>query len=275
MSAIGTQFHRWTVISEPRIVEGHTTVDVQCACGNLGVKRLAVLKFGTSKSCGCLRRELVAAKNKANAVDLLIGSEFGRLKTLESPMSLNGVRVVHCQCTCGVRRDIQLASLLSGSSRSCGCLRSEMVAAKNKTHGLSDNPLYNTWGNMKDRCTNPSNKRYHNYGGRGIKVCSEWIDSFEKFYLDVGEAPFSGASLDRKDNDGDYCKENVRWATQAQQMENTSRNKRYSYGGRMAMLKDISKAENLNLGTLYYRVNTMKLSIDEALNLPRYSRKRR
>lgn len=89
--------------------------------------------------------------------------------------------------------------------------------------GISRHPLYHIWQAMKDRCLNPRNSRYRHYGGRGITVCPQWVNSFEQFLADVGEKPSPELSIDRIDNDGNYEPGNVRWATKSQQSANTRR----------------------------------------------------
>jgi hypothetical protein len=88
-----------------------------------------------------------------------------------------------------------------------------------KTHNLSSHPLYQTWSTMKQRCQNPKQAKYYLYGGRGISVCPLWIDSFETFLKDVGERP-EGCTLDRKDSNGNYCKDNCKWSTHSEQNRN-------------------------------------------------------
>ena len=98
-------------------------------------------------------------------------------------------------------------------------------------HGLTKHPLYPTWNDMKDRCYNKNNKQYHDYGGRGIKVCENWKNSFTTFLRDVGEKPTKKHTIDRfPNNDGDYEPSNIRWATRTQQERNKGADKRNPTG---------------------------------------------
>ena len=157
----------------------------------------------------------------------LIGSRFGRLVVtgLGSwyvPPSGRRTQRVACKCDCGNTIEARTTSLRSGSTNSCGCLRAEMYEQgnpKRRTHGESRHrlsktyfPEYVAWASMVQRCTNPKAQQWEYYGGRGITVCAEWLESYEIFLAHVGRRPSPKHSLARIKKDGDYEPGNVRWA---------------------------------------------------------------
>jgi len=123
-----------------------------------------------------------------------------------------------CQCECGNIAIIVSCSLLSRMTKSCGCYGREQSRIENTTHGKSKSSEYRIWSGIIQRCTNPNNNRYSDYGGRGITVCDRWL-KFENFYADMGDRP-DGMSIDREDNDGNYEPDNCRWATDEEQRYN-------------------------------------------------------
>lgn len=120
-------------------------------------------------------------------------------------------------------------------------------------HGMINSPEYTSWTHMKQRCSKLDDKNYALYGGRGITYDPRWED-FENFYRDMGPKPGPGYGIDRIDNDGNYCKENCRWATQAEQVRNYSRTYNVTYQGKTQCLKDWCKELNVNYGTVTDRI---------------------
>lgn len=145
----------------------------------------------------------------------LSGNKFGRLFVVRFVEIHRGRSFYECRCDCGNVVIKNAKYLCNGDTTSCGCLKTENAIAngrKSQTHGLSNHPLYKVWASLKDRCFNEKSHCYYDYGGRGITVSAEWL-SFETFYADVFPTYERGLELDRRNNDGNYCKENFRWAT--------------------------------------------------------------
>jgi len=154
-----------------------------------------------------------------------IGMRYGRLVVTERAENRNEKSRWVCQCDCGNTKTVIAQELESGKTRSCGCFRKEVAAASLRTHGLSHingktMPEYQAWSGLIQRCENPKNKRFHDYGGRGIKVCERWRISFADFFADMGLKPSPKHSIDRINNDGNYESGNCRWATDAEQRSN-------------------------------------------------------
>lgn len=132
-----------------------------------------------------------------------------------------------CICECGKIKTVDSRNLLGGKSKSCGCLRKEL----HTTHGMSreGSREYSCWLAIRQRCLNPNDPRFKDYGGRGISLCERWLD-FENFLKDMGPRP-AGCSIDRSDNSLGYQPDNCRWATRKQQQNNTRRCVVLTFGG--------------------------------------------
>jgi hypothetical protein len=151
----------------------------------------------------------------------LSGQKFNRLTVLYRVENSGQNRVQFlCRCDCGKEVVAISENLKNGNTKSCGCLNTETRSKLNRRHGLGKPPEYNSWRAMKARCYRPKNNRYQHYGGRGIKVCDRWINSFENFYKDMGRKPGPAYTIDRKNVDGSYEPDNCKWATKTEQRLN-------------------------------------------------------
>ncbi len=163
---------------------------------------------------------------KGSIINDLSGRAFGRWTVLGFSHRNGRTAQWLCVCACGTQCTVGSSNLLSGGSRSCGCLRSEMNASAWTTHGHSacNSPEYESWCAMWARVRSKSGRRFQDYGSRGITACARWED-FAAFLADMGQRP-AGMSLDRINNDGNYEPTNCRWATNHQQRMNQRPHKR-------------------------------------------------
>ena len=211
----GMRFGKWTVISKALRKTGHTMWHCRCDCGTERDVSGVALKSGRTVSCGCIK-----------SPDLT-GKRFGRLTVLfKAGQHYSGAYLWRCRCDCGNETTVYAHFLKSGHTQSCGCLAREESSARNRTHGQTESRLYSIWHGMKARCSQSKNNHFHRYGGRGIKVCDEWENSFETFQAWALENGYSDSlTLDRINNDGDYEPHNCRWVDMKTQGNNKSTNR--------------------------------------------------
>lgn len=179
-----------------------------------------------------------------------------------------------CRCDCGTT-DYQVSpyNLLyarrDNDKIGCGCVASERIAAanvENATHGMSGIPEYQIWSGMIQRCHNVNAPSFERYGGRGIRVCARWLESFENFIEDMGRRPADDLQIEREDNDGPYCKDNCAWATTIEQMNNTRMNKHLTYQGRTQTIAQWAREFGIRDGKFRYYLRSGR-TIDQILNL--------
>jgi len=174
-----------------------------------------------------------------------LGKVYGRLTVIrddgKNPRSTEKYpqRMVWCKCSCGKEKSLCLKDIRAGKITSCGCRLAE--GQNNFKHGFASTGKvrheHMIWASMRGRCNNPNNPAYKNYGGRGIKVCDRWQE-FANFIADMGERTDPKHTLERMDNDGDYCPENCVWATRKVQAGNTRRNRWITFNGKTQILMD-------------------------------------
>lgn len=182
-----------------------------------------------------------------------IGDRYGQLTILKLFRSLIGnkgrwIYRAKCKCDCGKIAIIIASHLGHGHTRSCGCLWIKTMTK----HGHAYSPVYKTWNLIKRRCLDKKDKRYLDYGGRGIGICKEWLN-FKNFLADMGEKP-KGKSIDRIDNNKGYCKENCHWATPHEQQNNMRSNIVLEYNGKRMTLAQWAKRLKFPYGTLQARI---------------------
>lgn len=201
----------------------------------------------------------------------LTGERFHRLIVLGPIGKTNDGHILWlCQCDCGNTSRVGSNGLRPNGVKSCGCQSIEAVKLAKTTHGLKGHPLYYAWSSIVQRCTNPSSKKYPDWGGRGITVCDEWRHDFQAFYDHVSELPHCGEegySLDRVDNNLGYSPGNVRWATWTEQHRNRRDNHLITFDGKTQCLQAWADETGISQTTLSYRFNE-GWSAERALTTP-------
>lgn len=195
----------------------------------------------------------------------LKGQRFDRLTVLLRIANKPGRHARwKCRCDCGNEKEIDSAALRFGRTRSCGCLQKQIVRKTMTTHGQWRSRTYSSWDAMVQRCTNENYPGWKYYGGRGIKVCDRWRNSFENFVADMGKRP-EDTTLDRyPDRDGNYELSNCRWATDEEQHNNTRGNTFVDYQGETLTLTQLGRKVGMWPQTIGYRLRH-GWSIDEAV----------
>lgn len=203
----------------------------------------------------------------------LVGDVYGRWRVLEYVGRIvtvkgkaDGATLWKCRCKCGKERAVNYGALRSGVSKSCGCLRGEVLGARAKKHGDSRGKAYVAWQQAKDRCFNRNRPAWNNYGGRGVTMCEGFRENYPAWRDALGPAPTLKHSVDRRDNDGNYscglcsqCVENrwffnIHWATKMEQGNNTRANRKFLWEGCLRNITEIARMENVAFCSLRNRL---------------------
>lgn len=231
----------------------------KCDCGNECVVDSMALKKKQS-SCGCYRH---AAIRKDRT-----GERHGRLFVLgPAHIKRRTENYWTCLCDCGTICTVPGTSLKKGDAKSCGCLKLDLVKERATIHGQSKTILYKRWNSIRNRCNNESYKRYKDYGGRGIKMCDEWSD-FEVFAKWENENGYEEhLTIDRIDNNGNYCPENCRWVPMSVQAWNKRTTTKVTYNGETLNLHEWSERTGLPHTTIRSRLDR-GWSVEDTLTVP-------
>ena len=200
--------------------------------------------------------------NKYKVGDL-IGQHFGMLTVVEKAegkfYNNKEYKQWLCRCDCGKEKVIMQTNLMSGRSTNCGCQRILKIQKATKTHGMTNSRLYVLYKGILARCYNKNHQHYKEYGGRGIGVCSEWLEDFMNFYnwaIANGydkNAPRGKCTLDRINNDGNYEPSNCRWVDMNMQANNTRKNVMVEIDGKKLSLSQWAKMYGMKYSCLYSR----------------------
>lgn len=187
------------------------------------------------------------------------GKKFNRLTVIKFTHINSDKKICFdCICDCGKKTNVAGKHLRSGAIKSCGCLADETRVSANTTHGDAGRGKktneYYIWRSIKDRCLNPKNKNYNQYGGRGISICSRWENSYSKFLIDMGRKPFEKASIDRINNNGNYTPKNCHWVDAKYQANNKRSNRKITYAGKTQSIQCWADETGIAYGTICMRL---------------------
>lgn len=196
----------------------------------------------------------------------IIGQKYEKLTIIDELQPIKtptrgNRRIVLCRCDCGNTIETRLDYLRNGHRKSCGCLYRNQ-------NGFGSTKICKVWRQMHDRCENVKNRAFQNYGGRGIKVCTEWSgkNGFENFRLwAISHGYKEGLTIDRIDVNGDYCPENCRWATVKQQNNNQRDNHKLTYDNQTHTIAEWSDITGISQSLILARINKLNYSVGEAL----------
>jgi hypothetical protein len=185
----------------------------------------------------------------------LTGRKFGRLTVLSRAAVKNDRTMWNCRCDCGLEHIAQSHHLLTGHTKSCGCATGTLIAKSKICRTAEQRRLRHILYGMKQRCNNPENHAFQNYGGRGIKICNEWVNDFDSFYNWAVDNGYNNKlSIDRIDNDKGYSPDNCRWADKGVQGNNRRTNHTLTVNNKTLTLTEWAKKTGIKQPTIRQRI---------------------
>jgi hypothetical protein len=219
---VGKKFKKWTVLRQVDSGKSGRNFECKCECGTIKIlPAWNITNPHRDKSCfKCYHSDRGNSCYKS-----IVGSKRGKWTILKYAKK-DSVSKLYCQCECGEKHWVQASKIRGNYSKQCEkCQFKEYSFSP--VHGKTATPTYYIWASMRQRCNNPKNIKFKDYGGRGIKICDRW-DKFENFLQDMGERPSENVVLDRIDNDGNYEPSNCKWSERHESCNNRRNSPKYS-----------------------------------------------
>lgn len=262
---VGKKLGKITVLRKLPMRKTYVEYECQCECGTKFITSAFALKSPYQKSC----------KNCRNPrIEDITGKKFGYLTAIKYVGKSKGNQTLwECQCECGNKVVIHKQNLISGHTKSCGCLNRKVASERLKTHGDTNKRIYRIWHDMMYRCYSEKHKSYCYYGGKGISVCDEWknYSCFKEWAFKNGYE--DSLSIDRIDSNGNYEPSNCRWVDNIVQGNNTSRNLVFTVNGETDTLSNLCRKYNVSYSLAHNRIRNGWEIID-ALTKPKQIHKK-